>query len=147
MAEAQSPRGRGGMTATATVTLPRAPGLQAGAEAPGHGEGGPASTLVIVAYGFWIFLISDIVMFSAFFAAHAVLQTATDGGPGPRDLFDLRRVAIETACLLLSSFTCGLSALGSEARRMTWTQAALLVTGLFGLAFLFFEVGEFASRG
>ncbi len=132
-------------TATATVTLPRATGLHATAESPGHGEGGPASTLVIVAYGFWIFLISDIVMFSAFFAAHAVLQTATDGGPAGRDLFDLRRVAIETACLLLSSFTCGLSALAAEARRVTWTQAALFVTGLLGLAFLFLEMREFAS--
>ena len=100
---------------------------------------------MIVAYGFWIFLISDIVMFSAFFAAHAVLQTATDGGPAGRDLFDLRRVAFETACLLLSSFTCGLSALGAEARRMSWTQAALLVTGLLGFAFLVLEMGEFAS--
>jgi len=133
------------MTATATATLPGAAGLQAGAEARGHGEGGPASTLVIVTYGFWIFLISDIVMFSAFFAAHAVLQTATDGGPAGRDLFDLRRVAFETACLLLSSFTCGLSALGAEARRMSWTQAALLVTGLLGFAFLVLEMGEFAS--
>src|SRR5262249_62165065 len=47
--------------------------------ATGHGEGGPASKRVIVGYGFWIFLLSDIVMFSAFFAAHAVLQTATAG--------------------------------------------------------------------
>jgi cytochrome o ubiquinol oxidase subunit III len=133
------------MTATATATLPDLAGPQAGAEARGHGEGGPASTLVIVAYGFWIFLISDIVMFSAFFAAHAVLQTATDGGPTGRDLFDLRRVAFETACLLLSSFTCGLSALGAEARRMSWTQAALLVTGLLGFGFLVLEMGEFAS--
>ena len=130
---------------TATATLSGAQGLHAGAETPGHGEGGPASTLVIVTYGFWIFLISDIVMFSAFFAAHAVLQTATDGGPAGRDLFDLRRVAIETACLLLSSFTCGLSALGAEARRMSWTEAALLVTGLLGFAFLVLEMGEFAS--
>jgi cytochrome o ubiquinol oxidase subunit III len=46
----------------------------------GYGEGGPASKSVIVGYGFWIFLLSDIVMFSAFFAAHAVLQTATSSG-------------------------------------------------------------------
>src|SRR5438067_13801203 len=56
--------------------------------ATGHGEGGPASKRVIVGYGFWIFLLSDIVMFSAFFAAHAVLQTATAGGPSGRDLFN-----------------------------------------------------------
>jgi cytochrome o ubiquinol oxidase subunit III len=133
------------VTTTATASLPGVPGPAVGAEAPGHGEGGPASTLVVVAYGFWIFLISDIVMFSAFFAAHAVLQTAIDGGPAGRDLFDLRRVAIETACLLLSSFACGLSALGASARRMTWTQAALFVTGLLGLAFLLLEAREFAE--
>ncbi|HYA81598.1 MAG TPA: cytochrome (ubi)quinol oxidase subunit III [Methylocystis sp.] len=120
-------------------------GLTPVSDAPGHGEGGPASRRVIVGYGFWIFLLSDIVMFSAFFAAHAVLQTATDGGPSGGDLFDLRRVAIQTACLLLSSFTCGLSAVGAEARRMLWTQAALFVTGLLGLAFLVLEMREFTQ--
>src|SRR5258707_13954532 len=56
----------------------------------GHGEGGPASKRVIVAYGFWIFLLSDIVMFSAFFAAHAVLRSATAGGCGFRETPFLR---------------------------------------------------------
>jgi cytochrome o ubiquinol oxidase subunit 3 len=112
--------------------------------ATGHGEGGPASKRVIVGYGFWIFLLSDIVMFSAFFAAHAVLQTATDGGPSGRDLFDPTRVAIETACLLLSSFTCGMAAVATLARSQLWTQLALLVTGLLGLAFLILEATEFA---
>src|SRR5581483_1249047 len=104
--------------------------------ATGHGEGGPASKRVIVGYGFWIFLLSDIVMFSCFFAANAVLQTATAGGPTGRELFDPVNVAIETACLLLSSFTCGLSAVASNARSQLWTQVALLVTGLLGAAFL-----------
>jgi cytochrome o ubiquinol oxidase subunit 3 len=113
--------------------------------ATGHGEAGPASKRVVVAFGFWIFLLSDIVMFSAFFAAHAVLQTATDGGPSGRDLFDPTRVAIETACLLASSFTCGLSAVATDARSHFWTQAALFVTGLLGLAFLVLEANEFAG--
>jgi cytochrome o ubiquinol oxidase subunit 3 len=120
--------------------LVRAEGL-----ATGHGEAGPASKRVVIAFGFWIFLLSDIVMFSAFFAAHAVLQTATDGGPTGRDLFDPTRVAIETACLLASSFTCGLSAVATDARNPFWTQAALLVTGLLGLAFLSLEAQEFAG--
>jgi cytochrome o ubiquinol oxidase subunit 3 len=111
--------------------------------ATGHGAGGPASKRVIVGYGFWIFLLSDIVMFSCFFAAHAVLQTATAGGPSGRELFDPSRVAIETACLLLSSFTCGLAAVATEARSRLWTQAGLLVTGLLGLAFLALEFQEF----
>ncbi len=113
--------------------------------ATGHGEGGPASKRVIVGYGFWIFLLSDIVMFSCFFAAHAVLQTATAGGPSGRQLFDPSRVAVETACLLASSFVCGLSSVATEARSQLWTQICLLVTGLLGLAFLGLEAQEFAA--
>lgn len=116
-----------------------------GREARGHGEGGPASKRVIVGYGFWIFLLSDIVMFSAFFAAHAVLQTATAGGPAGRDLFDPVSVAIETACLLASSFTCGMSAVATGARSQPWTQVFLLATGLLGAAFLALEAHDFAG--
>ncbi|HEX2939833.1 MAG TPA: cytochrome (ubi)quinol oxidase subunit III [Rhodopila sp.] len=114
-------------------------------EATGHGEGGPASKRVIVGYGFWIFLLSDIVMFSAFFAAHAVLQNATAGGPTGPQLFEPSRVAIETACLLASSFTCGLSAVATEARSMLWTQVFLFITGVLGAAFLALEIQEFAG--
>jgi cytochrome o ubiquinol oxidase subunit 3 len=111
----------------------------------GHGEGGPASKRVIVAYGFWIFLLSDIVMFSAFFAAHAVLRSATAGGPSGHELFDPRSVAIETSCLLLSSFTCGLSAVAASVRSQLWTQFSLLITGILGLAFLAFEARDFMT--
>ena len=111
--------------------------------ATGRGEGGPASKRVIVGYGFWIFLLSDIVMFSAFFAAHAVLQTATAGGPSGRDLFDPSRVALETAFLLASSFTCGMSAVASSVRNQLWTQVSLLVTGVLGACFLALEAYEF----
>jgi cytochrome o ubiquinol oxidase subunit III len=113
--------------------------------ATGHGEGGPASKRVVVGYGFWIFLLSDIVMFSCFFAAYAVLQTATADGPSGRDFFDPMRVAMETGLLLTSSFTCGLSAVATEARSQIWTQLALLVTGLLGVGFLMLEAQEFAS--
>lgn len=125
--------------------------LQSGADpyklgygyATGRGAAGPASKRVIVGYGFWIFLLSDIVMFSCFFAAHAVLQTATAGGPSGRALFDPSLVAVETACLLLSTFSCGLSAVAAEARSQLWTQVGLLVTGIFGAAFIFLEAREF----
>jgi cytochrome o ubiquinol oxidase subunit III len=113
--------------------------------ATGHGEGGPASKRVVVGYGFWIFLLSDIVMFSCFFAAYAVLQTATADGPSGKDFFDPMRVAMETGLLLTSSFTCGLSAVATEARSRLWTQLALLVTGLLGVGFLILEGQEFAS--
>ena len=112
--------------------------------ATGHGEGGPASKRVIVGFGFWIFLLSDIVMFSAFFAAHAVLQGATADGPSGQDLFDPTRVALETAFLLTSSFTCGLAAVATEARNQVWTQIFLLTTGLLGAGFLALEISEFS---
>lgn len=111
--------------------------------ATGHGEGGPASKRVIVGYGFWLFLLSDIVLFSCFFAAHAVLRTATDGGPTGPQLFDPFSIALETACLLISSFTCGLSAVAAGARNQLWTQVFLLVTGLLGLSFLLLEAHDF----
>src|SRR5450432_4843520 len=79
-------------------------------------EAGPASKRIVVGYGFWIFLLSDIVMFSAFFASYAVLVGQTAGGPGGAELFDLRSAAVETACLLLSSFTCGLASIAVSVR-------------------------------
>jgi cytochrome o ubiquinol oxidase subunit 3 len=112
-------------------------------EATGHGEGGPASKRIIAGYGFWLFLMSDIVMFSAFFAAHAVLAKSTAGGPSGREVFDLQRVALETALLLVSSFTGGLSAIATSARNRVWTEVFLLVTGLLGAGFLALELQEF----
>lgn len=109
----------------------------------GHGSGGPASKRIIIGYGFWIFLLSDIIMFSALFASYAVLSKATANGPEARDIFDLRNVAIETACLLLSSFTCGLASVAVAKRNQLWTQVSLLATGLLGFAFLVMEFNEF----
>ena len=99
----------------ATVTIDRAPTAVPTELARGRGGGGPASKRVVVAYGFWIFILSDMVMFSALFAAYAVLRDNTSGGPTGADLFDLRKVFIETMCLLLSSYTCGLGALSAYA--------------------------------
>jgi cytochrome o ubiquinol oxidase subunit 3 len=114
-------------------------------EATGHGDAGPASKRVVVGFGFWIFLLSDIVMFSAFFACYAVLADATAGGPTAAQLFDLNNVALETACLLLSSFFCGMASLAVEARKQALTQLALLATGLLGLVFLVLEIREFSD--
>jgi cytochrome o ubiquinol oxidase subunit III len=111
-------------------------------DAPGHGEGGPASKSVIASYGFWIFLLSDIVMFSAFFAAYQVLAgNAADAAPS----FDLSNVAIETGCLLLSSFLCGVASLCANRRRLFGTQIFLLLTGVLGAVFLTLEIREFAD--
>jgi cytochrome o ubiquinol oxidase subunit 3 len=110
---------------------------------PHRSEGGIASKRIIVGYGFWIFLLSDIIMFSAFFASYAVLVGATAGGPAGHELFDLRNAAIETACLLASSFTCGLASIAAGAKSKPWFYAAMAVTCVLGLAFLFLEVTEF----
>jgi len=123
----------------------RAHGPQEPIQGAGHGVTGPAQKRIIVAYGFWIFLLSDIVMFACFFAAFAVQRGATAGGPGPQDVVEVPRVALQTAALLLSSYTCGLSFAATNARNKLWTQVFLLATGLLGLAFVAMEVQEFVS--
>src|SRR5258708_9679642 len=80
-------------------------------------EAGPAAKRVVVGYGFWIFLLSDIVMFAAIFAAYAVLAHATAGGPSGMQLFNQRSVAIETGCLLASGYSCGLVSLALSSAR------------------------------
>ena len=114
----------------------------------GHGEvpadeRGPADKRIVVAYGFWIFLLSDFIMFAGFFAAYAVLVGATAGGPRPSELFDLKLVAWETAFLLLSSFTCGMATIAAQARSARWFQLAMSATALLGTAFLVLELYEF----
>ncbi len=111
----------------------------------GHGKSGPANKRIIVGYGFWIFLLSDIVLFSCFFATYAVLAGATAGGPAIRQIVELPRVEWETACLLLSSFTCGLSFAATNAKNLLWTQVFLVITGFLGLAFVLLELQEFAG--
>ena len=111
----------------------------------GHGDTGPAGKRVVVGYGFWIFLLSDIVMFSCFFATYAVLRNATAGGPGIHSIVELPRVEWETALLLASSFTCGLSFAATNARSLLWTQVFLVITGLLGLGFVLMEVSEFLA--
>jgi cytochrome o ubiquinol oxidase subunit 3 len=111
----------------------------------GRGGGGPAPKRIVVAYGFWIFILSDMVMFSALFAAFAVLRGNTAGGPTGAELFNLRNVFIETICLLLSSYTCGLGALSAERRQSARFFIFAVLTFVLGAAFLFIEVSEFAG--
>jgi cytochrome o ubiquinol oxidase subunit 3 len=110
-----------------------------------HAAGGLVSKRIIVGYGFWIFLLSDIVMFSAFFATYAVLVGQTAGGPSGRELFDLRNTGIQTACLLLSSFTCGLASIGAQSNRGFWFYGAMAATFILGAAFIGLEAREFAG--
>jgi cytochrome o ubiquinol oxidase subunit 3 len=106
---------------------------------------GPAPVRITVAYGFWIFLLSDIIMFSALFATYAVLSGQTNGGPTGRQLFELRHVGMETVCLLFSSYTCGLSVLAIERRHLVGFYLGFAATFVLGATFLGLELSEFSG--
>ena len=103
-----------------------------------HPEG--HSTLL----GFWIYLMSDCLIFAILFACYAVLGGNFAAGPGPKDLFDLNLIALNTAMLLLSSLTYGLAMIAMQNRNLRHVQIWLAVTGLFGAAFLAIELYEFS---
>jgi cytochrome o ubiquinol oxidase subunit 3 len=103
-----------------------------------HAEGG--STML----GFWIYLMSDCLIFACLFAAYGVLGGSYAAGPSPKDLFDLPLVAVNTSMLLLSSITYGFAVLAMDKGRVGQTQAWLAVTAVFGAAFIGFELHEFA---
>ncbi|MGX7876910.1 cytochrome o ubiquinol oxidase subunit III [Mesorhizobium sp. ORM6] len=103
-----------------------------------HAEG--SSTML----GFWLYLMSDCLIFAMLFAAFGVLGGNYAAGPAPKDLFDLNLVAVNTAMLLFSSITYGFAMLTMDKGRVAATQGWLAVTGLFGLAFLSIELYEFA---
>ena len=106
-------------------------------------ERGPAPKRIVVAYGFWIFLLTDFIMFAGFFAAYAVLAKATAGGPAARDIVELPLVGTETALLLASSFACGMAGIATAAKNRFWFQVAMAVTALLGAGFLALEAYEF----
>jgi cytochrome o ubiquinol oxidase subunit III len=108
-------------------------------------ERGPSPRKVIVGYGFWLFLLSDIILFSAFFAAYAVLADRTAGGPAGAQLFHRDNVLLETACLLFSSFACAMMGLAVEQRQRAWMVVGALLTFALGAAFLALELREFAD--
>ena len=106
---------------------------------------GPASVRVVAGFGFWLFLLSDIIMFAAFFATYAVLTNATAGGPSGRDLFELETVAVETACLLLSTVFCGFAGIGAQARKSALYYGSMAATFVLGATFVAIELHEFAG--
>jgi cytochrome o ubiquinol oxidase subunit 3 len=127
------------------ATIDRLPAAVSTELARGRGGGGPAPKRIVVAYGFWIFILSDIIMFSGLFAAYAVLSRNTAGGTTGAELFNLRNVFIETMCLLFSSYTCGLGALSAERRQSARFLAFAALTFVLGAAFLAIEASEFAG--
>ncbi|WP_336964194.1 cytochrome o ubiquinol oxidase subunit III [Sphingobium aquiterrae] len=102
-----------------------------------HPEGG--STML----GFWIYLMSDCLIFAILFACYAVLGGNYAAGPGPRELFELPLVALNTSFLLFSSITYGFAMLAMHRGNKGQTLGWLAITGLFGLAFLSVEMYEF----
>jgi cytochrome o ubiquinol oxidase subunit III len=106
---------------------------------------GPAPTKVVAGFGFWLFLLSDIIMFAALFAAYAVLSDATAGGPAGAGLFEKPRVFLETLCLLSSSVTCGFGTLAMFRADTRATYFWMGITFLLGVCFLTIEGREFAS--
>ena len=93
--------------------------------------------------GFWLYLMSDCLLFAGLFAAYAVLGRNYAGGPTGAELFDLPTVALNTGFLLMSSITYGFAMIASQRKNLKATIVWLLVTGLFGMAFLYLELDEF----
>lgn len=95
--------------------------------------------------GFWIYLMTDCILFASLFATFAVLRTATAGGPSGADIFQMPLVLVETIILLVSSFTCGLAVLAAKRGRKRELLSWLGVTYILGVSFLTIELMEFAT--
>lgn len=96
-------------------------------------------------FGFWVYLMTDLVIFSILFSAFAVLRFNTFGGPSAHDLFDLRSAFVETMLLLTSSFTCALATLAVYRKKKNQVIFWFAVTFLLGASFLGLEIGEFSQ--
>lgn len=95
-------------------------------------------------FGFWVYLLSDLMIFACLFAAYGVLGRSYAAGPSGADLFDLKLIALNTAILLVSSITYGFAMIAMQNRSRRGTIGWLLATGALGLAFLSVELYEFA---
>ncbi|MET0258475.1 MAG: cytochrome o ubiquinol oxidase subunit III [Methylobacterium sp.] len=115
-----------------------------GAEAPVFYETEEHAHEASTMLGFWIYLMSDCLIFTVLFATYAVLGRNYAAGPSPLDLFDLKLVALNTAMLLFSSITYGFAMLEMEKDKLRTMQLWLIVTGLFGAAFIGIELYEFS---
>jgi cytochrome o ubiquinol oxidase subunit 3 len=114
---------------------------QAAALAEHHHEDHEALKIL----GFWIFLVTDCLLFGTLFATYVVLRNHTDGGPVGKELFEVPGFVAETFILLTSSFTSGLATLAMNAGKKKALIGWMAVTALLGLAFVVLEVNEFAK--
>lgn len=94
-------------------------------------------------FGFWIYLMTDLIIFAVLFATFIVLRDSTFGGPSGKDLFHMPLVLAETLFLLISSFTCALGMISLHNKQKNGALFWFLITFLFGGAFLFIEIAEF----
>ena len=104
---------------------------------------GHSDTGSIKVFGFWVYLMSDLVIFGTLFATYAVLMRGTAGGPSGAEIFDLRLILAGTLLLLVSSFTYGMAVLSMTAERLAQLKAWLAVTFLLGAGFIAIELYEF----
>ncbi len=96
-----------------------------------------------VGLGFWVYLMTDLMLFATLFATYGVLRGNTAGGPAGQDIFSLKLVFAETMILLVSSLTAGLALLSAHAGRKTRMLQLLVITGVLGALFLALEINEF----
>ena len=105
-----------------------------------HHEAGGSTML-----GFWIYLMSDALIFATLFASYGVLSKSFAGGPTPKEIFELPLVALNTSLLLLSSITYGFAMIAMQEKRIGGVRAWLALTGLLGAGFVGIELYEFAK--
>lgn len=96
-------------------------------------------------FGFWLYLMTDLVIFAVLFAAFIVLRHSTYGGPSGRELFELPLALTETIILLTSSFTCSLAMIATHERKKVPATIWFGLTFVLGVAFLFIEIYEFSK--
>jgi cytochrome o ubiquinol oxidase subunit III len=119
----------------------RYPGINLGPAHPHAEEKGEE-----LLFGFWVFLMSDAIIFGLLFATYAVMLHARAGGPGPAKLYDIHSAFIETLALLSSSFTYGMASLTlKHGRHKAPLIAWLVVTMCLGMLFLWLEAHDFLS--
>ena len=109
---------------------------------PAHGHAEHEDTTTV--FGFWLYLMTDCVIFAALFGVFAVMREQFAGGPTAQQLFELPAVGLETAILLVSSITYGFGMLAAHAGAMGRFRAWMVLTFLLGLAFILLEVREFS---
>lgn len=117
--------------------------LNASIDASTDAHGGHGESTELSIFGFWLYILSDLVLFATLFATYAVLGRNYAGGPTGQELFDLPYVLGETLLLLVSSATYGLAVLAMHRQRRDRVLAWLFVTLLLGAAFVFMEINEF----